>query len=255
MQTMDNQFDALADAYESSIDEMPFRRHIEMHSVLRVIGDTRHLRVLDLGCGSGLYTRAIAERGARRVVGLDVSAGMISHARAHERLAPLGIHYHWRDAARDPGTVADDLGERFDLVTAVYVLPYAESREGLTAICRTAFEALSGPGDRFVAAVLNPEFSSDEQWYRHYGMTLTAAQGRKEGAPVHLHAWFGEHTLDLDAFYWSRDAHDRAFREAGFGHVQWHLPTLSESGRSVRDDEFWHNYLEQPHALIVEAFR
>jgi hypothetical protein len=33
------------------------------------------------------------------------------------------------------------------------------------------------------------------------------------------------------------------------------MPTLSETGRSVRDDDFWHNYLEQPHALIVEATR
>ncbi|WP_363800481.1 class I SAM-dependent methyltransferase [Lysobacter firmicutimachus] len=255
MNHADSQFDALADAYEDSIEQMPFRKHIEMHSVLRVLGDTGGLRVLDLGCGSGLYTRAIAQRGARRVMGLDVSEGMIDYARRREDRTPLGIGYRWRDATRAADTIADDLGERFDLVTAIYVLPYAPTLHGLTAICRTAFHALSAPGDRFVAAVLNPEFAREPGWYRNYGMELSAPPALYEGAPVHLHAWFGGHILDLDAFYWSREAHERAFAEAGFAQLRWHAPVLAESGREVQPSEFWHNYLHCPHAMIVEAQR
>ncbi|MBX9400303.1 class I SAM-dependent methyltransferase [Lysobacter sp. BMK333-48F3] len=255
MNHADSQFDALADAYEDSIEQMPFRKHIEMHSFLQVLGDTGGLRVLDLGCGSGLYTRAIAQRGARRVVGLDVSEGMIDYARQREDRNPLGIGYRWRDATRAPDTVVDDLGERFDLVTAIYVLPYAPTLDGLTSICRTAYHALSAPGDRFVAAVLNPEFSRDRGWYRHYGMELSAPPDLYEGAPVHLHAWFGGHVLDLDAFYWSRAAHERAFADAGFAGLRWHAPVLADSGRDLQPSEFWRNYLHCPHAMIVEARR
>jgi SAM-dependent methyltransferase len=39
-------------------------------------------RVLDVGCGSGRYGIALAERGASEVMGIDVSAGMLRLARA-----------------------------------------------------------------------------------------------------------------------------------------------------------------------------
>ncbi|MGO4261551.1 class I SAM-dependent methyltransferase [Lysobacter sp. TAB13] len=256
MSHSDSQFDALADAYESSIEQMPFRKHIEMYSFLKVVGETKALNVLDLGCGSGLYTRAIARQGARRVMGLDVSDGMIGYASAREQREPMGIRYLRRDATRDPATISADLGETFDLVTAVYVLPYASSQDGLTAICSTAYHALSGPEGRFVAAVLNPHFSREADWYREYGMELTGAVEPSEGAPVHLHAWFGDHILDLDAFYWSRAAHERAFQDAGFRRIKWHSPVLADSDDpATKDRRLWNNYLQCPHALIVEATR
>jgi len=37
--------------------------------------------VLDVGCGSGIYASALLERGAARVVGVDVSASMLEIAR------------------------------------------------------------------------------------------------------------------------------------------------------------------------------
>jgi ubiquinone/menaquinone biosynthesis C-methylase UbiE len=39
--------------------------------------------VLDVGCGQGFATRAVAEAGAARVVGTDSSEAMIGHARGH----------------------------------------------------------------------------------------------------------------------------------------------------------------------------
>merc|ERR1739841_6775 len=51
----------------------------------------RATRVLDVGCGSGEFTRELAELLAHRtIVGLDVSSDMVAHARAanaHERVS------------------------------------------------------------------------------------------------------------------------------------------------------------------------
>ncbi len=51
----------------------------------------RAARVLDVGCGSGEFTRELAELLAHRtIVGLDVSSDMVAHARAanaHERVS------------------------------------------------------------------------------------------------------------------------------------------------------------------------
>ena len=49
--------------------------------VLSGLGDVAGLRVLDIGCGTGELTRALAHRGAP-VVGLDSSADMVDVARA-----------------------------------------------------------------------------------------------------------------------------------------------------------------------------
>lgn len=49
-------------------------------------------RVLDLGCGEGIVTRALAARGAA-VTGIDPSEGMIVNARAAEEALPAGAVY------------------------------------------------------------------------------------------------------------------------------------------------------------------
>jgi ubiquinone/menaquinone biosynthesis C-methylase UbiE len=61
---------------------------------MALAGDVAGLRVLDIACGQGLATRALARAGAR-VTGIDSSARMLQHARAHE---PLGIDYVEDDA-------------------------------------------------------------------------------------------------------------------------------------------------------------
>ena len=68
----------------------------------------RATRVLDVGCGSGEFTRELAELLAHRtIVGLDVSSDMVRHARAenaHER-----VSYAVADLANDDGPLLQRL--------------------------------------------------------------------------------------------------------------------------------------------------
>jgi len=66
---------------------------------LRVVGDVRGLRVLDLRCGNGYLSRRFSREGAK-VVAVDASAPIVQRARARESQEPLGIEYHVADAAR-----------------------------------------------------------------------------------------------------------------------------------------------------------
>ncbi|MEU8540522.1 bifunctional class I SAM-dependent methyltransferase/GNAT family N-acetyltransferase [Streptomyces sp. NPDC048717] len=106
---MTSRFDPLPDLYDD-FTATPFRRFLETPSVLDVVGDLRGAAVLDLGCGSGAYTRLVRRNGAARATGLDVSPGMIGHARARETAAPLGIDYILG------GELPDELAGTFDLV-------------------------------------------------------------------------------------------------------------------------------------------
>lgn len=250
---MDSQFDTAVAAYESSMEEMPFREHVEAYSFLNAVGDIVGRDVLDLGCGSGLYARRLRRAGAARAVGMDESAAMVEHARRREESEGLGVEYLAANAADAASGALPDITGAFDVVTAVYVLPYASDRKALEGFCATARQALHATGGRFVAAVLNPEFSTDPQWYRGYGMLLSSQRSPAEGTPGHLRAWVGPEVLDLDFFRWSAAAHEQALKAAGFDHVSWIRPTVSEEGRARYGDAFWANYLDCPHALIIDA--
>src|SRR5260221_9457473 len=58
----------------------------------------RGARVLDVACGHGRAARGLARSGAD-VVGVDVSAQLIGHARTIEGAQPLGITYVVADVA------------------------------------------------------------------------------------------------------------------------------------------------------------
>jgi ubiquinone/menaquinone biosynthesis C-methylase UbiE len=56
--------------------------------------------VLDVACGQGLATRAVAARGAARVGGIDSAPQMIEHARRHSVPEDRDVSYQVGDAQR-----------------------------------------------------------------------------------------------------------------------------------------------------------
>lgn len=72
---------------------------------LDALGDVSHLEVMDLGCGGGHTTLALADRGAK-VTGLDISPDLMAVARARD---PEGrANYRQVDAG------SDDLGGPYE---------------------------------------------------------------------------------------------------------------------------------------------
>lgn len=54
----------------------------EVRTVLRVVGQADHSRILDLACGPGVFTRPLAQRSHGLVVGFDLSLPMLRRAQA-----------------------------------------------------------------------------------------------------------------------------------------------------------------------------
>ena len=92
-----SQYDAIADQYRRS-KLSPLRTFIESYTFLNLVGDVTGLRILDLACGEGFYSRKLKTLGAAHVVGVDLSAEMIRLAEEQEAAAPLGVEYVCRDA-------------------------------------------------------------------------------------------------------------------------------------------------------------
>ena len=78
--------------------------------------DLQGLRVLDVGCGGGILSEALAERGAS-VVGIDLAESALQAAEAHR--AGQAVEYRL-ESSRD----AAARGESFDAVTCMEMLEH-----------------------------------------------------------------------------------------------------------------------------------
>lgn len=140
------QYDEIAEQYKERRQLGIFQ--IASYTMSHWLGDVSGRSVLDLACGEGNGTRAVKQAGAGRVVGVDISEQMIRLAREAEAKQPLGIEYIVR-AAQDLGRIGE-----FDVVTATFLLHYAQNREELHAMARVAYQNLR-PCCRFMTLTEN----------------------------------------------------------------------------------------------------
>lgn len=76
------------------------------------------LRILDIGCGGGILTEALAGRGAT-MTGADMASEAIAVAKTHAKAAKLAIDYRVADIE----TVAES-GQTFDAVIAMEIVEH-----------------------------------------------------------------------------------------------------------------------------------
>lgn len=240
-------YDNIAHEYQDS-KQIPFRRHIEEFTMFELLGNLDGKEVLDLACGEGIYSRSLVAHGARRVVGVDLSARMIELAQEREQGHSSAIEYRVGDAMK-----LDAIGA-FDVVLGSYLLNYARSKAELLQFCRSIAVNLK-PGGRFVGYNDNPaneiEFYPS---YRKYGFVKAGRVPRSEGDPITYTLWNPDGTQFLiENYYLTSATYEGAFAESGFRSFRWHAPRLSAQGRDSFERGFWDDYLAHPPMIGIEA--
>ncbi len=110
-------YEDLAESYAALVDTKPHNALYERPATLSLLPEVKGKRVLDAGCGPGVYAEWLADRGAG-VVAFDVSEKMVRLAR--ER---LGVKA--RVLRADFGQPLDFLEDgTFDLVLSALALDY-----------------------------------------------------------------------------------------------------------------------------------
>jgi len=123
-----------------------------MPNMLRFMGDVEGMKILDLGCGEGGYSRELARRGAR-LVSIDCSEKAIEYAAKMAAEESLSIEHHIRNS----NDLFDIDSEQFDIVLCSMMLMDCEDLDGTL---REVFRVLK-PGGRLFASVLHPCFDGN----------------------------------------------------------------------------------------------
>jgi SAM-dependent methyltransferase len=241
---MATNYDTIAEEYRRA-KLQPWRWHIEVHTLFRLVGDLAGKSVLDLACGEGFQTRLLKQKGAARVVGVDISAGMIDLARKEEAQRPLGIDYHVHDVKKL------DLHEQFDLVFAAYLLNYAASKEELLGMCQAIGRHLK-PGCRFVSVNSNPDYTGQLDSMRPYGFTRTAREAR-DGAAIPWTFYLSDRPFEITNYYLSIAAHEEALKAVGMRDIRWHPPAVSPEGLAEFGPEYWAALLQYQPIIFIEC--
>lgn len=105
------------------------------------------VRLLDIGCGAGLASEALARRGYD-VLGIDASTDAIEAARSHARTHVAGNNLR---LAYRAGIAEDLAGERFDVITALEVIEHVPSPEHFVQ----SLAGLLAPGGLLFLSTLN----------------------------------------------------------------------------------------------------
>jgi SAM-dependent methyltransferase len=230
----------LASRRSSTIDS-----HVDW--IFGTILDRRPARVLDLGCGPGLYVHRLAVKGCD-CVGIDFSPASIRHAREVAAARGLGcrfIHADVRDEA---------LGDGFDLVMMIYGQFNVFPRDRGLEILTRAHAALA-PGGRLLLELQSAEQirkggEAGPSWY-------SAASGLFADTP-HLvlqeNVWHEQaaastnrfmvidaETGQVSGYALSNEAYttaevDDALRAAGFRGVRW-FPSLTGNAVGAGDPD------------------
>ena len=110
-------YDALAEEYAARVDTKPHNAYYERPATISLLPDVRGKRVLDAGCGPGVYAEWLVDRGAE-VVAFDANEKMVELAR--ERVGDR-VEVVQADLGRPLDFLADG---SFDIVVSALAMDY-----------------------------------------------------------------------------------------------------------------------------------
>jgi len=199
--------------------------------IVRELGLQKGDRILDLGCGPGLYCTRFAER-KFAVTGIDYSKRSIQYAREYAIQHKLNIEYIYKDY------LTIDYTNVFDLVTLIYCDFGVLSDEDRDFLLCKIHKAMK-PGGNFLFDVCTPKYHDsvkeertwkyeDRGFWRPIPYLLLTEKIKYPEQNVLLTQYMvidGNSKVDIYRIWdhaYTKDSISKALSDAGFNDIQFH---------------------------------
>ncbi|ARR09579.1 MAG: class I SAM-dependent methyltransferase [Pseudomonadota bacterium] len=135
-----------AKQYDLAAQDNLYNAHFERPNTLELVGDVAGKKVLDLGCGSGIYAQILLERGATSVTCIDAAQEMIDIVK--DKLGDSVNAYAQNLALGLP----EETNAQYDLVICPLMVHYIEDLRPLF----NDIQRVLKPGGQFVFSTHHP---------------------------------------------------------------------------------------------------
>ncbi len=196
--------------YFRALYERQARNHTKtfLPALTRAAGILRNTRVLDIGCGDGRITTALAAQGAA-VLGIDSAASWITTCKKTHRHPRLAFRH--LNATR-VGTLPK---ASFDVVVMNMVLLNVDTKKEITQIMRGISHVLQ-PGGRLVFSDLHPRCVRAKNLPDRYFTFAPGYDETQDGSQFTAHIRLdAHHTISFTDRHWTKKFYLRALRTAG----------------------------------------
>jgi SAM-dependent methyltransferase len=227
-------YEQIAERYTETVKTKPHNAYLERPAIRALLPDIRGGRVLDAGCGPGTNIPWLIERGAREVVGIDVSPKMIEIA-GRETIPNRTLF------VADMNQPLDFLAaDSFDLVFASLVVHYIDDIGTLFA----EFARVLHPGGWFVFSTHHPQGDYEHHPGDYFETIFVSEQWRS----------FSEKPVTVPFYRRPLGAITEALTNAAFVIERLTEAQPTEEYRQV-DPEGYENARQHPSFLCIRAQR
>jgi len=214
--------------------DLASRRHDTINRsvnwIVKELGLQKGARILDLGCGPGLYCTRFAKR-EFVVTGIDYSKRSIQHAKEYATLNKLKVEYIYKDY------LTIDYSNIFDLVTLIY-FDFGVLSDGDRDLLLQKIHKSMKPGGNFLFDVCTPKYHNsvkeeriwkyeDKGFWRPIPYLLLTEKIKYPRQDVLLTQYFvfdGDSDFGIYRIWdhaYTKDSIHKALSDAGFSDVRF----------------------------------
>lgn len=221
-------------------DAKPDKQFSFLPTIKNILGDLSHKTILDLGCGDGFFTIALANSGAKHVIGIDNSEEQIKLATGKPH--PPNITYQLGDIFKDTLPASD-------LILSPFVNNYSESVESLKFLFQNIYQSLT-PNGKVVLVVDLPAGRN----LKKFGSVKTLLGPAEDGTKIKIDLYnTDEFICTLFSFYYTPQTLKTTLEQVGFKNIIWHQPIISKEGLEKFGEAFWKNFINESELGYLSA--
>jgi toxoflavin synthase len=230
---------ALVQMYQRT-DEKPDKKYSILPTVLHLTGDVKGKTVLDLGCGSGFFTRRLAELDPKSVIGIDHSPEQI---RLAQEKPVANIEFRLGNIFVDPLPPND-------ITMAPFVLCYSENVQDLERLLKNIYASLASDG-RLVAVMDMPNGKNHRKF-----CAVKTLEEKKDGERMTIQLYDDQGDIcTIHSHYFSPATTEALLAAVGFREFRWEKPMISSEGIAKYGKEFWDGYVDDPELGYLVAVK